>query len=75
LTLFPNPTNDSFSIQSSFQSDEITISLFDVLGNHIATTSQNYLNNRFDISFLSTGVYLADIKNGEHHSMIKIIKQ
>lgn len=75
LTLFPNPANDSFSIQSSIQNDEITISLFDMLGNYISTNSQNYTNNQFDISFLSSGIYLADIKNGEHHSMVKIIKQ
>ena len=75
LMLFPNPTNDSFSIQSSIQNDVITIFLFDVLGKHIATSSQNYLNNRFDISFLSSGIYVADIKNGEHHSMVKIIKK
>lgn len=75
LMLFPNPTSDFFTIRSSAQDDEITISLFDVLGKQIATSSQNYLNNLFDISFLSSGIYVADIKNGEHHSMVKIIKK
>ncbi|MFK5879584.1 MAG: S8 family serine peptidase [Flavobacteriaceae bacterium] len=75
LTLFPNPTNDSFSIQSTLQNNVIVISLFDTIGKHISTSTQNYLNNRFDISFLASGIYIVDIRNGEHHSMVKIIKQ
>ena len=75
LIIFPNPANDSFSINSSIQDDVITISFFDTLGKHISTSSQNYLNNRFDISFLASGIYIADIRNGEHHSKVKIIKQ
>lgn len=75
LSIFPNPANDSFSINSSLQDEVITISFFDTLGKHISTSSQNYLNNRFDISFLASGIYIADIRNGEHNSKVKIIKQ
>ncbi len=75
LIVFPNPSIDSFSINSSFQNDVITISLFDTLGKQISTNTQNYLNNRFDISFLASGIYIADIRNGVHNSKVKIIKQ
>ncbi|MBV1887869.1 MAG: S8 family serine peptidase [Urechidicola sp.] len=75
LIVFPNPATDFFSIGSSEQDETVSISLFDLLGKHIYSSSQLYENNQFDISLLSTGIYIATIKNGEQQTIVKIIKQ
>ncbi len=73
--LYPNPTSNYFSVILPQQDDNITVTLFDVLGKYIFTQIQNYANNQFDISFLSKGVYIAIIESGGKQSSTKIIKQ
>jgi len=75
LQLFPNPTAGNLKIAVVDKSIPTTISFFDVLGKHIFTKEYTTVDNYLNISFLSSGIYLADVKNGEYHIRVKIIKQ
>lgn len=73
LSIFPNPFNESFSVQTSFYGKAI---LYDVLGKVIL--SQNLENglNRFDSSKYPFGNFILQILDSDGHSKTyKMIKK
>jgi len=69
LTCFPNPTNTSISFQlSCSMSKNYSLNLFDMSGRSVV--SKNYPKNlqqdEIDLSHLTNGVYLIQIKNEDH---------
>jgi hypothetical protein len=78
FSLFPNPTNGKVVVE--FQSDknkELLIQIFDVMGK-LVFTDNNELTGKFskeiDVTNLSEGLYLFNIKSGEDFYIRRLIK-
>ena len=74
IVLYPNPSTGKFTINSNSLSEEnIELTVFDVLGKMVYTTSLNAQTNTLDLSFLQAGIYAASFKNGETLVIKKIV--
>ncbi len=78
ITIFPNPTNGTVTIDSAISIENATISVYDVMGRVLTNeTSTNTINaNRIslDISKFSSGAYFVTINNGNRLATKRIIK-
>ncbi len=76
---YPNPFNPSTTISFSIpQSEFVTLKIYDVLGNEVATLVSQTLNKghysyKFDASKLSSGVYFYELKSGNFVQTKKMI--
>lgn len=75
LRLFPNPTQDHFTIESSITFDSVTI--YDLKGRQLKMISNTtpQLSNQIDIAALASGVYYASIQSGKSKKLIKFIRE
>ncbi len=71
IIIHPNPTKDYINILIPKEIKNYEISLFDIQGDNILTTSSNRLN----LESLKSGVYLIRIVTDKHTYEKKIIKQ
>ncbi|PVW13316.1 T9SS type A sorting domain-containing protein [Marixanthomonas spongiae] len=72
ILVYPNPTNNSFSLHEI--DDILMIQIFDSQGKEIISF-KDIKSNNFDVSFLPVGVYVILIKsNNEDISSYKLIK-
>ena len=67
--IFPNPVANSFQIDSNRNIDSVT--LYNITGRLIKTFGEE---TNYDISDLSTGIYIANIKTQLGSQTIKIVK-
>ena len=63
LSNFPNPTHNSFTLQSGEHLPE-TITLFDMQGKELKSIKPNSTSSEIDISEFSSGVYLLKVEVG-----------
>lgn len=70
LSLFPNPTNDVVHIRTSSKEKITSATVLDLLGKKIMTVNSNTV----DMSELSNGTYLIEIKTDNNTYSEKIIK-
>lgn len=68
FAIYPNPTNGYFAIKSNRSVEEISI--FDISGKLIKTFTEQ---NEYDVSELSKGMYLINIKSSMGNSVEKLI--
>lgn len=75
LRLFPNPTDDSFTIESSVAFDSVTI--YDLKGRQLRTMSNTspQLSNQIDVGVLASGIYYVSIQLGKSKKLIKFIRE
>ncbi len=72
--LTPNPIQNNFKIISD--SDEtLTIAVFNIRGQEIRKSKLITTNQEIDYSTLASGIYFLKIKNDNHTTSIKFIKQ
>ncbi len=70
MRIYPNPTTGRIEVQTA--EEDITIHIYDVLGNRVLSTQERYL----DLSGYASGVYIMNIeKEGEMLHVEKIIKK
>jgi len=70
INIYPNPAKDILNIQSS-NNEYLNISIYNVLGIEIITTSLNS-NNSIDISGLQSGMYFVKLEGiSETHKFLK----
>ena len=70
--LYPNPTNDYFSINTNTQSVEV----YSVTGQLVKTFSQQQNGYQFNISDLARGVYMVKAKDeNQREKTMKLVKQ
>lgn len=75
LKIFPNPTNDKFTIEGNLAQYQIELS--DAVGRSLRSINTNESSHTIDISTLPKGLYILKIKN-KHNELIeikKVIKQ
>ena len=70
LNIFPNPAIDKITIDGA---KAFSVKVFTLEGKEIM--NENVVDNVFDISRLSTGYYLLDIKSDQGTFIKKIIKK
>jgi hypothetical protein len=74
LDIFPNPATDKISIESEF-SQNISLSIFNMVGMLMLKKELFGTNNEIDISALPTGMYIIKAKGVDWTMQKKIIKQ
>jgi len=78
LKLYPNPTNDVITIESSTSLEGAQISLIDMTGrilNNISVNSAGANKKTISLKQFATGVYLLNIDNGTRKSTMRIVKK
>jgi hypothetical protein len=81
LQIFPNPANQEFRISFSMkESNTVSAQLYSLEGRNIKnllseTLQQVNFNRAFDITDLSSGIYLVKLKVGDSFTTQKIVKQ
>ena len=63
LSLFPNPSNGNFQIQSAVNLNTCSIEIFDISGRVILYDNMDGYNKNIDISYFEEGVYFLEIKD------------
>jgi hypothetical protein len=67
LSIYPNPTNGKFSIQSSVQDAVTKIRVLTIEGKQVKSfhfnTKEELINHDFDLSDLTSGIYFISMKN------------
>ncbi len=71
ISVFPNPANDYVELKTDKTIKSVNI--LDLKGNLIL--SKNVNNNRIEISNLSKGIYILEVKSNNEVSRVRIIKQ
>lgn len=73
IKIFPNPFSNKVNVVSDFQ--DITISLINIYGNVLITEKPLNFFNYIDLSYLTNGIYILQIKTSNKLVNVKIIKQ
>ncbi|MFK7971762.1 MAG: T9SS type A sorting domain-containing protein [Bacteroidia bacterium] len=73
LTLAPNPAQNVFVINSSYQIE--AVSIFSISGKELMNTAANGTSLRQDVSALPTGTYFVRVETVKGASMMKFVKQ
>jgi Secretion system C-terminal sorting domain len=73
IELFPNPVNDYLQVMLNEEHDSFDISIFDVNGKTIALLP-NSNSNRVDVSCLSPGLYLLNLKYNNRNYTTRFVK-
>ena len=67
LSIYPNPTNGKFSIQSSIQDAVTKVRVLTIEGKQVKSfhfnTKEELINHNFDLSDLTSGIYFVSMKN------------
>jgi aminopeptidase N len=74
VSIYPNPTNDFVTIESSFNS-RYTITVRNLLGMPLRKLSSNQSTQKVDVSTFANGVYLLEINSERGTVVKKLIKQ
>ena len=77
VQLYPNPANSNVYIEFTSVQKEVTIELFDILGNLISGSQYNELNKyaTIPVASLQSGVYLVKIQTAEGFTTKKLVKE
>lgn len=74
IEVYPNPSNGKFIVRlSSLSEANVYLTVYDILGKMVYSTSLSGENNTFDLGFLESGVYEAIFKSGEASLAKKLI--
>ncbi|WP_225312630.1 M36 family metallopeptidase [Pseudotamlana haliotis] len=78
LKVFPNPTTDVITIQSSESLENAKVSIIDLMGrvlNNVPVHTNGSNKKTVSLKGFATGVYLLNIDNGSRRSMTRIVKK
>jgi len=76
LSVFPNPTTESFTVQSQRLASETVVSFYDVQGKMLFSEKVNMENGNFtiNISTLDNGIYFVKIYSEGNVAVRKLMK-
>ncbi len=72
FSVYPNPVKNVLNISSKAAVDSITV--YDILGKVVLTASPDMVSPSIDMSGLSSGAYLVNVKIGNASKTVKVIK-
>jgi Secretion system C-terminal sorting domain len=72
FSVYPNPVTDILNIRSIATVDIITV--YDVLGKLVLSTTPDIISPRIDMSALNSGVYLVRVTIGDASKTVKVIR-
>lgn len=72
FSFYPNPTNNSVNFSSTTAIKNIT--LYNLIGQEVISKQVNAENFSLDISYLSSGTYIAKLNTNEKSKSVKIIR-
>ncbi|MBI2968055.1 MAG: T9SS type A sorting domain-containing protein [Bacteroidetes bacterium] len=81
INIIPNPAKDNIYIlfSSGKKLTDVTIVLFDVLGNYVIKEKflpiEGFNSREVDLSFLNNGVYVVNVNNGTTNFIQRIVRQ
>ncbi len=76
VEIYPNPFADIITIKTYSNSQNLTYSVFDILGEELVSgTIQNKHQTQINLGKLNSGIYFIHISDGENSVTRKIIKQ
>lgn len=81
LSLYPNPSTDFQTVKiNGFANQNVSITLYDIQGRSFGTLYEGKLKGEnavfeFDISHLSNGMYLYDVRMDSERKALRFIKQ
>lgn len=73
LKVYPNPARDILNF--SFDKEITTVSIYNLLGQEVATKNMNINQDSIDISHLTSGTYLVKVISGVELKTLKIVKE
>ena len=74
--VYPNPANDIINVVNGIYKQKVKIELYNINGKKVMEESLQPMDNSFNISDLSTGIYIYNIKStNKVYQTGKIIKQ
>ncbi len=75
LKTYPNPTTGVVTLELPEQNDNTELMIFDVSGKVVETKTTNEAKISFDMSGYSKGVYMIQVKSGDHTYTEKVVFQ
>ncbi len=75
FAVYPNPVQDILHISFPEDISEAKVQVFNVLGEKVLETAVNAQSARLNFSRLVSGIYIANVSNGNTQNSFKIIKQ
>gem|GEM_PF-2017256 len=75
ITIFPNPTNDKFTIQTDNLIEAYTLEILNTTGQVVLTKKISNSVEQVDLSGQAAGVYFVKLQLGNNSVVRKIIKQ
>jgi len=73
FNMFPNPAANEVVLQTANTGNEITWTLRNILGQTLLVKNAEATQTKIDITNLSTGVYLVELKDGEKTAVKKLV--
>lgn len=70
--MYPNPANNTLYLDFA-DTKTYTVTIFDITGKTVLTTSASANNNRIDVSNLYAGVYIVSVQQGTTRQVARLI--
>jgi hypothetical protein len=74
FSIFPNPLKDIMNFNFPIGVDEVEVSIFNLLGKNVFVGQIKRMNPTVNISYLSKGLYMLQMKYGNEIKTIKVLK-
>jgi hypothetical protein len=75
IGLYPVPFKDILTISIEDASTNYSLRIINILGKNVFESTISARNSGFDLNFLETGIYFAEISNSNGTSVRKIVKE
>lgn len=75
FALYPNPVTTNVNISFPEGVTEASITIYNVIGKEVLTTSVSSVRNSIDLSQLVSGMYIASVTSNNKTNSFKLIKQ
>ena len=73
FSYYPNPVSDVLNL--TYSHDITSVTVFNLLGQQVASLQPNTANVRIDMSTFAEGGYIVNIRSGNNFKTIKVIKK
>jgi len=73
--VYPNPFNDLLTINYEAQTADVSVTIYNVVGEKVLRRAINSINTELNLASLNRGVYFLQISDGELFFTKKVIHQ